>query len=717
MSIISKKSILSEKIKEKRQAENAKKSDANQQKTYVPKKTFIDKIPVVSAISRKIANSSIISVIKFGFGILLLNIVINAIITYSSLSDLSGAFDRISNKATPLALEAKTLEANLLSIHNQLNLIVTAKKPESIAEMTSSLEDLKVKYKEGLKQFRLYAEGNRVLQEIIDNMEALSDKYIEETKKLPTLRKEILTKSKKINKEKASFIGLSKTLNREETLIYATLDDYFLKDSFLGMQAAQNIMENSTMKAFNSELPEEIAKEMKVNQQYLKDFEMNLKDIRLEIKDIDNNIGTYIKAFVFDTTDPKGVLSQHLDLVTEQLAAETAANNAEELINNIRTCIKQVQDISLAVIAESNSNASTTFNKSQLIQLIALIVAIIIASATANIVSVSIKKPLSRIIKAIGLMSNGDYTHDFGYNAKNEFGELTTKMNQLRKLFASILRQVATANIEINQAASVNLESVNNTVKGIESQQGMTDKVAASMDQLKTTGAQMAESAHQTYQIVLNAGTAVQQGCEIINKNIEATRYLAEKLIDTEKLINDVNTMSDNIGSVIQVIKDVANHTNLLALNAAIEAARAGEYGRGFAVVAEEVRSLANKSEESTNEVKNVIEQLHEAVQKAVASMNECSEQMEKSIEQTSAVNEAIARINESLQTINEYSDQIVSATDDQEKTTSEVAQNIHMIVKISEKNVQEVAKVTNSCADLNKLAKKQAEENQKYKF
>ena len=90
---------------------------------------------------------------------------------------------------------------------------------------------------------------------------------------------------------------------------------------------------------------------------------------------------------------------------------------------------------------------------------------------------------------------------------------------------------------------------------------------------------------------------------------------------------------------------------------------------------------------------------------------------MEKSIEQTSAVNEAIARINESLQTINEYSDQIVSATDDQEKTTSEVAQNIHMIVKISEKNVQEVAKVTNSCADLNKLAKKQAEENQKYKF
>lgn len=718
MSIISKKSLLGQKKKEKREAENNSQKESNKPKyVHKHKLTFWEKIPVVSGFVRLITNTSIINVIKFGFVILLVNIVINAFITYMSLGELEDAFSRISNRATPLALEAKSLESNLLSIHNQLNQIIASKKPEEIDKMTAELDELKLKYKDGLKEFRNYAADNRILQEIIDSMEMLSDKYIEQTRELPTLKKEILIKSVKVNKNKASFIGLAKTLNREETYLYTSIDDSFLRDSLMGVQAAQNIMENSTMKALNLELPEQIEKEFQTSRQYYRDFDTNMKDLRLEIKDLDNNIGTYVTAFLFDTTDDKGVLGQHLDLVKEQIKTEQMAQNAEDMINNIRTCIRQVQDISLAVIAESRSNAATSFNKSQIIQLIALIVAILIAGATANIVSHSIKLPLNRILKAISLMSTGDYTHEFGYNSTNEFGVLTQKMNMLREQFATILRNISSANKEINHAAAINQQSVDNTVKGIKSQQDMSDTVAASVDDLKSTGAQVADSAHQTYQIVLDAGTAVQNGCQIISDNIEATRRLAEKMVDTEHLINDVNAMSENIGAVIQVIKDVANRTNLLALNAAIEAARAGEHGRGFAVVADEVRSLATKTADATNEVKQVIDNLHEAIRKAVDSMNECSDEMEHSIDQTSAVNDAIGKINQSLETINKYTDLIVNATDAQESTTTEVAKNIHMIVGILEQNVHEIAKVTDACSDLNKLAQKQTDEVHKFKF
>ena len=130
-------------------------------------------------------------------------------------------------------------------------------------------------------------------------------------------------------------------------------------------------------------------------------------------------------------------------------------------------------------------------------------------------------------------MSTGDYTHEFGYNSTNEFGVLTQKMNMLREQFATILRNISSANKEINHAAAINQQSVDNTVKGIKSQQDMSDTVAASVDDLKSTGAQVADSAHQTYQIVLDAGTAVQNGCQIISDNIEATRRLAEKMVDT----------------------------------------------------------------------------------------------------------------------------------------------------------------------------------------
>ena len=130
MSIISKKSLLGQKKKEKREAENNSKKESNKPKyVHKHKLTFWEKIPVVSGFVRLITNTSIINVIKFGFVILLVNIVINAFITYMSLGELEAAFSKISNRATPLALEAKSLESNLLSIHNQLNQIIASKKP------------------------------------------------------------------------------------------------------------------------------------------------------------------------------------------------------------------------------------------------------------------------------------------------------------------------------------------------------------------------------------------------------------------------------------------------------------------------------------------------------------------------------------------------------------------------------------------------------------
>lgn len=662
-----------------------------------------------------LSNISIVNVIRIGFGILLVDILINALITFNGLNDLKTAFDVISNKATPLTLESKNLESNLLSLHNQLNLLLMEKKAENVDDITKHFNELKEIYISTLNDFKKKSDSNKIIKDTINNVSLLSEKYLQETEKLPSLKKELIIKSLKINKDKAAFLGLTKTLNREETSIFNKIDDDFIKDSALNLLAAQNIMENATIQAFNAETEDIIEKSIKTNLTYLKEFNINLNDVRSEVKTIDNDIGTYLKAFVYDTTDPNGVLNQYKLLVSKQLEAEERSENAKALINKIRDCIVQVQEITNAIISEKNSDASQIFTKSQLIQMFSLAIAMFIAGFIANIVGSSIRIPLNKILNSISIMGSGDFSKNLDHQAKNEFGQLSAQVNKLRTQFSNILKQISDDSEKVNAAADANQSSASKTMEGIQNQQKMTDSVVSSVDELRDSSNLVAQSASQTHDIVVDATEIANEGCKVINANIESTEKLSSKLKDTAVIVNRVNEMSNNISSVIQVIRDVSEQTNLLALNAAIEAARAGEHGRGFAVVADEVRTLANKTGESTNQIKKVIDGLQISVNNAVVAMNECGKEMENSIQQTSNVNDAITKIQNSLHNINDYSTQIVSAAETQKVTTDKVAESIHDIVDISNRSADEISNVAQACITLNDLAKKQTDEVKKF--
>lgn len=700
-------------FRKKENAGKEEKQSATTQDKSKKKRSFFSSLRRFVSLS----NISIVNVVHIGFSILVLNICINTAITYSSLTDLQNAFNVVSEKATPLALNAKTLEADLLSAHNVLNQIITEKAQENIPELEQKLVQLKKEYQNNLELFKQAAQDDKVLLEIISGIETISNQYFDATRELPSLRVELLQRTATVAKQKASFSGLLRFFNDEESNYFNKIDDDFLKDSFRCMKAAQSTIEANTTQALDTEIPEKIQKAIDSNRDFIKEFNTNLNDLKRELKDLDNNLGTYINTFVYDTTNPKGLLSQHQILVDEIIKTQEVADNAKVLIEKVRTTIKQVQALSDSIIQTSNSIAATIFDKSNLIQMFAVVIAILIAVFIAFLVGRSIRIPLSRILSTISAMSDGDYTQNLEYNARNEFGKLTCQLNKLRIQFADVLRQMAEASNKVKQAAEINKVSSANTASGIQTQQKMTEAMVTSMDEMRASGAEVANAANRTHDIVLQAGDAVTNGRDVINRTIDSTKILADKIQSTGDIVNQVSTMSNNISTVIQVIRSVADQTNLLALNAAIEAARAGEHGRGFAVVADEVRSLANKTAESTNEIRKVIEGLQSSVSLAVSSMEECRSEMEISIKQTTDVNEAIQQIQSSLNTISEYSDHIVNAAAEQEQNTSEVALNIHTIASISETNVKEIDKVNHACIDLNNLANSQADAVQKFKF
>ena len=201
---------------------------------------------------------------------------------------------------------------------------------------------------------------------------------------------------------------------------------------------------------------------------------------------------------------------------------------------------------------------------------------------------------------------------------------------------------------------------------------------------------------------------ASEMGRKVMAGNITTTHQLAGKLQQTGKVIGDVSSMSSQIGNILDVIRGIAEQTNLLALNAAIEAARAGEQGRGFAVVADEVRSLAGRTAQSTSEIQTMIENLQQGVARAVTVMQECSREMDSCVDQSSHANNAMEEVQGIVVLISDMSSQIASAAEQQQATSADIATNLNRISDISDLNYQGIERVAETSQQLDSLAEQQ---------
>ena len=205
-----------------------------------------------------------------------------------------------------------------------------------------------------------------------------------------------------------------------------------------------------------------------------------------------------------------------------------------------------------------------------------------------------------------------------------------------------MLKQLSQASTQLNSAAHDNRHTTESVRADLEKQRQETASVAAAMTQMEASVREVAQAANQTLERVQDVEKASEMGRKVMAGNITTTHQLAGKLQQTGKVIGDVSAMSGQIGNILDVIRGIAEQTNLLALNAAIEAARAGEQGRGFAVVADEVRNLAGRTAQSTSEIQTMIENLQQGVARAVNVMQECSREMDSCVDQSSQANNAM---------------------------------------------------------------------------
>ena len=294
-------------------------------------------------------------------------------------------------------------------------------------------------------------------------------------------------------------------------------------------------------------------------------------------------------------------------------------------------------------------------------------------------------------------------------NRLDEIGQLQLVIHVLKAKLKTALGRVNEASEELVEQTFLSQEAVNSTQAEMKQQRLAIDSIAAAIEEMTS---KVCDVARNTSEASIAATTADQIAIDsrtIIDKTVTMINAMSERVEDTKGCISAVEKQSQAIGDVINVIRSIAEQTNLLALNAAIEAARAGEQGRGFAVVADEVRSLAARTQGSTSDIEDMITALQSSTEETVQAMNISAQQASASMEQTTHATEALDKIAQQVSLINDLNTMIAKATEEQSAASREITQKVHGIsvsaeqtVKHSEINLQSSHRVTKLTNKLN---------------
>ncbi|MEZ9600320.1 methyl-accepting chemotaxis protein [Vibrio sp. 10N.286.46.A8] len=653
---------------------------------------------------------SVIKRMYAGFALIIIMFAVTITIMMSSMNQIHSNFESVSKVSLPLVALSNQTSVQLLSADKSFKDFLTTQNSERMSAMRTEFAASQNAFSEVLGSLETASQDNISLTERITQLRAMEERYFTEADEAMNNYIAMFEAQEQVQKASRDFqrlhseltVGMKEYVADQKSISVKVM----AKSYFIKLQDAEVI----TSDALASSDVAFVQKAVNQNKKAVTHLNYAYRGLATQLPAIKNVFDESVKNFTKDVGQKGGVLDKHNNYLKAK----------EALYINIANLAVEV-DQAMAVLDSFNVTAEEQLNSSLadassiydngLFKAIAIgIVVTVFAAAIGYHIAHSVREPLTRILGTLEGLTEGDMTQRIDIRYDNEFSRVSRHINTLADNLHNILVKLNDASDDLTNTASVNQKTSSETQAQLNSQREQTATVATAMTQMSHSVQEVANSAQSSLTMVQQVESASESGRQVMNTNISTINQLEVRLTESVGAVGELQQMSSQIGSILDVIRGIADQTNLLALNAAIEAARAGEQGRGFAVVADEVRVLAQKTTQSTSEIETMISNLQSSSKTASNVIESCMSDMDMSVEQASSANSAMEEIQALILEISRMSTHISQAAAEQSETSGDIARNIEDINQIADKSYQAMSSIAEASQNLTILANQQGD-------
>lgn len=367
----------------------------------------------------------------------------------------------------------------------------------------------------------------------------------------------------------------------------------------------------------------------------------------------------------------------------------------QELVN--------LAELNKTISMEISEESFSTYQSSQWLVTGAIVAAVVISIGIAMLLTSSITVPVQEALSLAETVAKGDLTQTIEVSGQDETSRLLTALGLMQQNLRDALQHISNSSTQLASAAEELNSVTDDASRGLQRQNDEIQQAATAITEMSSAVDEVAQTATSTSEASAESAKAALEGRQQVENTVNSIHRMNKEVAATSELVQKLAAQSQQIGTVLDVIRAIAEQTNLLALNAAIEAARAGEAGRGFAVVADEVRALAHRTQLSTREIELIVTQIRTETGNAVEAMQQSSLTAEEALKVSTAAGLALATITDQINKINDSNLVIASAAEEQAKVAREVDRNI---VNISDLATQSAAGANQTSASAHELSR-----------